>query len=215
MMDEGGRLDKGQHAEYDFKVYTPWKFGMSLGHTIGRELAIGATYEYADYSTIDNRVKDGGYYDFWSGGYYENTYSDNAMNYHTEATLKGVSTLKLGVEYKPLENWAIRLGYNYLSPMFDKNGYRDGSISSPGSAYATSTDYTNWKSTNRLTCGFGYSAKKFFMDLAYQYSQTDGDFYPFMSYYSKASNPQEDNIADRVGVSNKRHQVLFTLGYRF
>lgn len=215
MADDAGSLDKGQRAQYDFKVYTPWKFGVSLGHTIGRELALGATYEYADYSTIDNRVNDGAYYDFWYGGYYENTYSDNAMNDHTEATLKGVSTLKLGVEYKPFENWAIRLGYNYLSPMFNEDGFREGSISSPGSAYATSTDYTNWKSTNRVTCGFGYTAKKFFLDLAYQYSQTDGDFYPFMSYYSTASSPEEDNVADRVGVSNKRHQVLFTLGYRF
>lgn len=215
MTDDAGHLDQGQRAEYDFKVYTPWKFGLSLGHTIGRELALGATYEYADYGKIDNRVNDGPYNDFWYGGYYESSYSDNAMNDHTEATLKGVSTLKLGVEYKPLENTAIRLGYNYLSPMFDKGGYRDGAISSPGSAYATSTDYTNWKSTNRITCGFGYSFNKFFMDLAYQYSQTNGDFYPFMSTYSLASSLEEDNIADRVSVSNKRHQLLFTLGYRF
>ena len=215
MSDAEGSVDKGQRAEYDFKVYTPWKFGVSLGHTIGRELALGATYEYADYGTIDNRVNDGGYYDFWDGGYYENSYSDGGMNDHTEATLKGVSTLKLGVEYKPLEDWAIRLGYNYLSPMFDKNGFRDGSISSPGSAYATSTDYTNWKSTNRITCGFGYTAKHFFMDLAYQYSQTDGDFYPFMSYYPTSASSEDSNIADAVSVSNKRHQLLLTLGYRF
>lgn len=215
MSDAAGSVDKGQRAEYDFKVYTPWKFGLSLGHTIGKELALGATYEYADYGTIDNRVNDGKYYDYWYGDYYDNSYSDGSMNDHTKATLKGVSTLKLGVEYKPLDDWAIRLGYNYLSPMFNKNGFRDGSISSPGSAYATSTDYTNWKSTNRITCGFGYSAKQFFMDLAYQYSQTDGEFYPFMSYYSSAASSNDNNIADAVSVSHKRHQLLLTLGYRF
>ena len=31
---------------YDFKMWTPWKFGFSLGHTIGNYLALGATYEY-------------------------------------------------------------------------------------------------------------------------------------------------------------------------
>ena len=215
MADASGSLDKGQAASYDYKVYTPWKFGVSLGHTVGKELALGATYEYADYGSIDNRVNDGGYYDPWDGGYYENTYSDDGMNNHTSATLKGVSTLKLGLEYKPLENCAIRLGYNYVSPMFDKNGYRDGSISSPGNAYATSTDYTNWKSTNRVTCGFGYNIKKFFVDLAYQYSQTNGDFYPFMSYYADTNNAADNNVADGTKVSNKRHQLLLTLGYKF
>lgn len=208
------KVDKGQSSVYDFKVYTPWKFGLSLGHTIGRELALGATYEYADYGTIDNRVNNGGYYDPVDGGYYDDSYSDGGMNDHTKATLKGVSTVKLGVEYKPHPSWAVRLGYNYLSPMFSKDGYRDGSISSPGNAYATSTDYTNWETTNRITCGLGYSVKKFFVDLAYQYTQTNGDFYPFMSYYSK-TNKQEDCVADAVSVSNKRHQLLLTLGYRF
>lgn len=213
MTDAAGHVDKGKHANYDFKVFTPWKFGASLGHTIGKDLALGLTYEYADYGSIDNRINDGGYYDYWDGSYYENTYSDNGMNDHTSATLKGVSTIKAGLEYKPVDNFAIRLGYNYLSPMFNKDGYRDGSISSPGSAYATSTDYTNWKSTNRITCGFGYSVKKFFVDLAYQYTQTNGDFYPFMSYY--ANNAADSNIASAVKVSNKRHQLLLTMGYKF
>lgn len=215
MADAKGSVDKGQQASYDFKIYTPWKFGLSLGHTVGKQLALGATYEYADYGTIDNRVNDGGYVDYWYGDYYESSYSDDGMNQHTKATLKGVSTLKLGAEYKILDNWAVRMGYNYLSPMYNKNGFRDGSLSSPGSAYATSTDYTNWQSTNRVTVGFGYSVKKFFVDMAYQYTQTNGEFYPFMSYYSKSSSPQESNVVDKVDVSNKRHQLLLTMGYRF
>jgi hypothetical protein len=215
MADQSGSADQGQQAAYDFRVNTPWKFGVSLGHAIGKTLALGATYEYADYGSIDNRVKDGDYYDYWDGSYYSSSYSDDAMNRHTENTLKGVSTLKLGAEYKVTDQLALRVGYNYLSPMFNKDGYRDGSISSPGSAYATSTDYTNWESTNRFTFGLGYTVKKFFVDLAYQYSQTDGKFYPFMSYYSDAASPSASNIADAVNVSNKRHQALLTLGYRF
>lgn len=208
-------ISRSGEAKYDFKVYTPWKYGVSLGHTVGRELALGLTYEFADYGTIDNRVNDGGYYDNRTGGYYENSLSDGNMNSHTRATLKAVSTLKVGVEYKPLENWAIRLGYNYQSPIFEKGGFRDGSIASPGNAYASSTNYTNWESTNRVTCGFGYSIKRFFVDMAYQYARTNGNFYPFMSYYAKSSKPEDSNIANGVNVSHKRHQVLFTLGYRF
>lgn len=214
MTDVAGSLDKGQKADYDYKVYTPWKFGVSLGHTLAGCLALGATYEYSDYGSIDNRINDGGYYDDWSY-YFQQSSSDRTMNRHTKSTLKGVSTLKLGMEFKPMPEFSIRLGYNYMSPMFSENGFRDGSLESPGSAYATSTDYTNWKSTNRVTAGFGYQMKKFFVDLAYQYSQTDGDFYPFMSYVANSASSPDNCIADGVKVSNKRNQMLLTLGYRF
>ena len=84
-----------------------------------------------------------------------------------------------------------------------------------GAAYATSTDYTNWKSTNRIMVGFGYQLKRFFMDLAYQYSQTDGEFFPFMSYMADDASSADNCIVDGTKVSNKRNQVLLTLGYRF
>lgn len=203
---------KGSISEsYDFKLYTPWKFGVSLGHTVGNYLALGATYEYSDYGTNDIRVNDGGYYDDW-GSYYETSSSDKAMNDHTKSTLRGVSTLKLGVEFKPVSDWSVRLGYNYVSPVYEKDGFRDGSISSYGTYYSSTTDYTNWKATNRFTVGAGYAYRGWTFDLAYQYSQTNGDFYPFMSY---SEGSDLDCIADGTKVSNKRNQLIFTLGYRF
>ena len=214
MSDAQGSAKSGQKADYDYKVYTPWKFGVSLGHTVANCLALGATYEYADYGSIDNRVNDGGYYDYW-GSFYEESSSDNVMNAHTKATLKGVSTLKFGLEYKPMPEFSIRLGYNYVSPMFEKTGFRDGSLESLGSAYATSTDYTNWKSTNRITAGLGYQMKKFFVDLAYQYSSTNGEFHPFTDYVADDATSSDNCIVDGVKVSNQRNQLLLTLGYRF
>ena len=210
-----GEFDNGHIGEsYDFHFYTPWKFGVSLGHTVGNYLALGATYEYADYSACDMRINDGGYYDY--DGYYETTSRDTEMKDHIERTLKGVSTLKLGAEFKVAPGFAVRLGYNYVSPMYNKDGYKDGTLNSPGSYYSSSTDYTNWKTTNRITAGFGYSVNHWSFDAAYQYSQTDGDFYPFMSYVAGSDEDAAlDNIPDAVKVSNKRHQLLFTIGYRF
>lgn len=212
-------VDTGKKSQrigesYDFKIFTPWRFGVSAGHTVGNWFALGASYEYADYGTTDIRINDGGYYDSWYGQYYESSSSDKAMNDHTKRVLKGVSILKLGLEYKPLSDFAVRMGYNYVSPMFDRDGFKDGSISSAGTFYASQTAYTNWQSTNRFTCGFGYMIGKYNFDFAYQFSATKGDFYPFMSYYDN-SNPKENNIVDAVRVNNKRHQLLFTLGYKF
>ena len=156
----------------------------------------------------------GEYYDYWYGGYYSESESDDAMNDHTDRTLKGVSTLKLGLEYKPAPEIAVRFGYNYVSPMYKEEGFKDGTLNSDGSYYSSATDYTNWKSTNRITCGIGYNVGNMNLDVAYQYSSTNGEFSPFMNYFDN-NDKSEDNVCDAVNVSNKRHQLLFTIGYKF
>ena len=198
---------------YDFKLYTPWKFGLSLGHTIGQSLALGASYEYADYGNLDTRYITGSYRD-WYGDYYDESESDEEMNRHTEQTLKGVSTLKLGMEFKPVPELAVRLGYNYVMPMYNDYGFKDGSLQSEGSYYSSATDYTNWKATNRITCGLGYNVGNLNLAVAYQYSATKGEFSPFMNYTDNET-AADDNYADIVKVDNKRHQLLFTVGYTF
>ena len=201
---------------YDYKIWTPWKFGFSLGHTIGSSLALGATYEYEDYSRINTRINDGGYIDYWTGSYYDSSIADTQMNNHTREVLKGVSTLKLGVEYKPTTNLALRAGYNYVSPMYVSNGQKDPGLSSLGTSYASATDYTNWKATNRFTLGVGYQIDKFNIDLAYQYSSQSGDFYPFSNVKNiNINSTTYNNIATGTKVKNDKSQLLLTLGYRF
>ncbi len=214
---------------YDFKASTPWKFGLSLGHTIGNYLALGAGVDYADYSYLGTRViENSGYgYDYYYDEYYstESSYVDDNMNDHTKKTLKGVATFKLGAEIKPVPELSIRAGYNYVSPMFEETGFKDLTIDSYGTNYASQSDYTNWKATNRLTLGLGYAFKNFTIDLAYQFSKTSGDFYPFESgygefkYFNTDNNKLEtENIAissNPVSVDNKRSQFLMTLGYKF
>lgn len=230
--DSGGKL-QGDYPNYttgesyEFKLFTPWKFGVSLGHTVGNYLALGASYEYADYSRLDTRVNDGYDVDYW-GDVYEHSSSDEPMNRHTRETLKAVSTLKIGAEAKVMPNLAVRAGYNYVSPMFKKEGYKDGNIDSYGSNYSSATDYTNWEATNRYTVGVGYTLGKMSFDLAYQYAQTNGKFHPFADSYLDYTYPGQDsngndvtmtesldNYANAVKVSNKRNQLLLTLTYRF
>ena len=230
--DGGGKL-QGDYPNYttgesyEFKLFTPWKFGVSLGHTVGNYLALGASYEYADYSRLDTRVNDGYDVDYW-GDVYEHSSSDEPMNRHTRETLKAVSTFKIGAEAKVMPNLAVRAGYNYVSPMFKKEGYKDGNIDSYGSNYSSATDYTNWEATNRYTVGVGYTLGKMSFDLAYQYAQTNGKFHPFADSYLDYTYPGQDsngndvtmtesldNYANAVKVSSKRNQLLLTLTYRF
>lgn len=217
----GGKNDWGEVPNsYDYKLWTPWKFGLSLGHTMGNYLALGLTYEFEDHSTLDSRINDGGYYNDYYGTYYETSSADKSMNKHTKQALKGVSTLKMGAEYKPTSNLALRLGYNYISPKYNKDAQKDPTIVSPGSAYSSSTDFVNWDSTNRFTFGIGYQINKFNVDLAYQYSMQKGTFYPFstmnFSIHDTATGNTTSYSNQAVGakVDNNRGQLLLTVGYR-
>lgn len=200
---------------YDFRVNTPWKFGLSAGTTLADRIALGATYEYAAYNAMQTRIKDGGTYDWYYGTYYESSHNDRAMNNHTEDALKGQHTLKLGAEARITDHFSLRAGYNYLSALFKDAAVKDGSLKSPGTYYASSTSYVNWKDTNRFTFGLGWNVWRFNIDLAYQYSQQNGTFYPFMDYHEGSAPSVEDNIANPTKVNNKQHQLLVTMGYKF
>ncbi len=217
----GGNVDRSA-AKEDFRFNTPWKFGLSLGHTVGNYLALGAVYEYADYGACDMRTIDGTYYDPYYDTYSSSSSTDNNMKRHTEETLKGVHTVKLGAEFKVDKNIALRLGYNYVSPMYKEDGVRDQTIYSPGVYYASTTHYINWKATNRITAGVGFSFDKFRLDLAYQYNTRKGDFYPFMkdlavTYVDEATGASEElrNHCDAVSVKDNRHQIQASLVYTF
>lgn len=196
--------------DFDFKFYTPWQFGFSLGTTIDDYLALGATYEYEDYSSVNTRIVTGGYYsDF--GDYYEDTSPDREMNRHTKNTLKGVHTIKVGTEFKPDPTLAVRFGYNFVSPLYKEVGGRSMDVDSPYSFYGSFTDYINWKSTNRITCGIGYVWDKLMLDVAYQYSTQKGTYHPMVDYTIGESQYSPSTTS----VKNNRHYLQLTVGYQF
>lgn len=224
------------NGSYEFKLYTPWKFGLSMGHTVGTNLALGASFEYADYGSADTRYITGTHYDEWTDTYADDTESDRVMNTHTKETLKGVSTLKVGAEFKPTKELSLRAGYNYVSPMYKTEGFKNGFLDSYGSNSSSATDYVNWDSTNRYTLGVGYRHNHFGIDVAYQYSARNGNFYPFSNawgdynYYKMdesgnvITNPdgstaiftnQIDITAPTVKIKDNRHQFICTLTYIF
>lgn len=89
----------------EFRLQTPWTYNVSLGYTVGTSLALGAEYEYQDYSTMKFRGPTGSSSEFT----FENS---------TRPMMKGVNTLRLGLEYKVIPQFALRAGYNYSSGNF-------------------------------------------------------------------------------------------------
>jgi len=193
---------------YDYNIHTPWKFNFSLGHTIANCLAIGAEYEYSDYSKAKVTYNDGYDYDGWSSSETD----DHELNNQATRHLKGVSTFKLGAEWMIDPMVAIRVGYNYISSPFKEGAYANQTINSASIDYATSTDYMNLTGINRYTIGLGLNFGNVYVDAACQYQHQSGYFYPFNTQKGIDTNVNEC-LSQKINLS--KTQILFTLGYKF
>lgn len=173
----------------DYKLETPWKFNFSAGYTFAGRIAVGAEYEYTDYSSA--KLK----YD--SDGYTEDMTAENEM---ISKMLTGIHTFKIGAEFKPSQEFAVRLGYNISSSAFDKGAYKR----LPNNSIRTDTEFANIKAVNNFSFGVGYRTETFFGDITYQYSTYNADFYAFNNDALSSSRLTHD-----------RHHVLATIGMRF
>ena len=181
----------------EFELRTPWLFNLSLGYTIGNSWALGAEYEYQNYSSMDFRDPQG----FSDSFGFENS---------TTAMLRGVHTFRAGVEYKVMPRLAIRAGYNYRSALFNKDAFKELPINS----IQTDTDFSNTQALNNYTVGLGYRGSMFYADLAYKFTNCKSDFYPFVNM-NQTDNALEIASPEATKVTDRRHQVLLTLGVRF
>ena len=180
-----------------FDFQTPWTYNVSLGYTVGKSLALGAEYEYQDYSSMKFKDTEGN-----SSAYeFENS---------TTSMLKGVSTVRLGLEYKVIPQFAFRAGYNYSTAAFHQDAFKDLAINS----IQTDTDFANSKSMSNYTLGIGYRGSMFYADLAYKYSTYKENFYPFVNGLVDGGDTVIGS-PEATKVTNTRSQVLFTVGMRF
>lgn len=171
--------------EWDYDLVTPWKFNFSLGTVVSNVLALGAEYEFEDYSTNKLHNDDG---------------SDmEDENQYMNEDLKGVHTIRLGMEARLAPEFSLRFGYNYVTSTMEKNAYN----------YVTSYNYTDASYANVLqknvfTCGLGYRSNNFYADLAYMFSTQKYDFYAF----------DNANLVAKA-IKENRNKVMLTLGYKF
>lgn len=205
-MNSDGTIGKDELYEYDtmefpgesktkYQLVTPWKYNLSLGYTIGRSVALGAEYEYSDYSSAKLKYDDG------------LKMEDETSQIKTG--LKGVHTLRVGAEFKLAPEFSFRLGYNYMTAAMYDDTFKRIALNS----ISTSTEFSNLKATNNYTVGLGYKGSVFYADLAYQFHTYKEDFYPF--YNEVGENFETIIMPNATKVTNTRSQVLLTLGLRF
>lgn len=182
--------------KYEYQLTTPWTYNLSLGYTVGNFLALGAEYEYKDYSSMR-------FYD-------SNGDKLSWESKESQLCMKGVNTFRFGVEYKVVPQFALRAGYNHSTAIFKENAIK----ALPVNSLATDTDFTNSQTLNNFTLGVGYRGSAFYADLAYKYTAQKAKFYPFV-FPGEVDGQAVDVTPEATHLTNVRSQVLLTLGVRF
>lgn len=201
----------------EYTITTPWKVRLSMGSTVGTCFAWGVDYEFANHAG----TKMG--YPNYEWGETRSIDSDRAMNQYTRNMLRGMHTVKAGVEYRPVSAFAIRLGYNFISSPYKKNvAYDQFDIDSYAMNFETGTGYMRPDATYILTCGLGYKFKKFYIDLAYKVRNQYADIYAFDTNFAAAGTDfayDNPHLADATiapaTVNLTRQTITCTLGLKF
>ena len=194
---EDGKVEKRTIEEYpsdyvdgdilqDYKLVTPWKFNVNMGTVVAGVMALGAEYEYTDYSTSKLRYVDG--------------YDMDNQNQYMKEDMKAVHTMRLGMETMITDNVSLRAGYNYSSSVFNKNAYKALNWND----MRTDVEYNNKYEQHTATVGLGYRGRILYVDAAYKYNMYKSDFYAF-----------SDEALQATKLDNERHQLLLTIGARF
>ena len=178
--------DKGENS---WIFTSPTRMMLGASYSFGRFAVISVDYERAWYNGM--RVKEVPYGFDIHPSEYNQEFKDN---------FKGSSTLRAGVEIKPLQFLALRVGY----------GLNDGALRNAYSAYY------NRPHTYRVACysaGIGFAIGRATLDLAYQHlvqSQTS-----YLLYYALDEGGQFDTASPYYSSEYKRDNVILTLGFRF
>ena len=175
---------------YDYNLRTPWKFNLSAAYTFGQNVAVDAEYEYADYSSAKFRDTGG--------------YNMDGANQTIREDLKGVSSFRIGLEARVLDDLSLRVGYNYMGALYDKNAFK---FNDP-QGINTDVDFMNNFEAHNVSLGLGFRFGGFYADMAYVYTHQKADFHPYTNYVFDEPDPT-------AGVTHANNRAVLTLGYRF
>lgn len=172
-------------GNYSYRLRSPYRLNAGAAFTFAGMALVSADYEMTDYSTMKFMTKDGG----WDSTF--DSLNDDI------ASCMGVShMIRIGAEFKPLPEFAIRAGYNFTT--------------TPEYVYNNGVKTTLNDRLNSFSVGLGYSSNgSFFADIAARMTALSDEYIsPYADYLSDVSSPM---------ILNKRdiYSITATLGWRF
>ena len=171
--------------EYRWKFTTPTRVLAGISYTFSKYAIVSADYQYDAYKSLKLN------YAPTDTGYDNSAFRDN---------LKGVHTLRVGVEAKPLPWLALRVGGGFKSKVLNVN-YDFVRFSEP-------MEDSMWYASAGL--GFRLSEVTS-IDVAYQYRNARySDYYSFYT-----TNSEGVNCSPLYGLDLLKHNIALTFAFRF
>ena len=168
-------------GNYSYTLRSPYRVNAGVAYTFMGMALLSADYEMTDYSTMRFKSAEG----LWIDSFTDvNNDIRNKM---------GVShMLRVGAEFKPVPEFAIRAGYNFTT-IPERSG--------------STILHDN---TNSYSVGVGYSSKgSFFADLAARLTMMSDEYIsPYSDYLYDYASPMILNRRDLYGITA-------TIGWRF
>lgn len=177
---------KTPEGEYSYRLRSPYRLNAGAAFTFAGMALVSADYEMTDYSMMKFMSKDGG----WSNDTFSSL-NDQIRN------CMGVSHMvRIGAEFKPLPEIAVRAGYNFTT--------------TPEYVYEGNSKTKLNDRINAFSVGLGYSSNgSFFADIAARMTMLADEYIsPYADYLSDLASPM---------ILNKRdiYNVTATIGWRF
>ena len=172
-------------GNYTYRLRSPYRLNAGAAFTFAGMALVSADYEMTDYSTMKFMTKDNG----WNDTY-------DALNEEIKDCMGVSHALRIGAEFKPVPEFAVRAGYNFTT--------------TPEYVFNNGIKTTLNDRINSFSVGLGYSSNgSFFADIAARMTTLSDEYIsPYADYLSDVSSPM---------ILNKRdlYSVTATFGWRF
>lgn len=172
-------------GEYRWRFTTPTRLLAGVSYSFGPYAVISVDYQYDAYRSLKLNYAPA------DTGYTNSAFRDN---------LKGVHTVRAGVEAKPLPWLSLRVGGGYRSQVL-KSDYNFVFFSEP-------IEDRVWYAS----AGLGFRVSEVTsIDLAYQYR--DARYSDYYSFYTQ--NSVGENASPIYGLDIIKHNIALTFAFRF
>ncbi|MBE6198217.1 MAG: long-chain fatty acid transporter [Rikenellaceae bacterium] len=172
-------------GEYRWRFTTPTRLLAGVSYSFGPYAVISVDYQYDAYRSLKLNYAPA------DTGYTNSAFRDN---------LKGVHTVRAGVEAKPLPWLSLRVGGGYRSQVL-KSDYNFVIFSEP-------IEDRVWYAS----AGLGFRVSEVTsIDLAYQYR--DARYSDYYSFYTQ--NSVGENASPIYGLDIIKHNIALTFAFRF
>ena len=206
---------KSPEDQWYYSMVSPFRWNVGLAYSFGSFAVLSADYEWANF----RHVRYGGRSEY-SG------FLNDSLYEYENADIKdalGIShQFRVGMEFKPMQDLAIRVGYNYTSSA--QRNWVDYVAADNGAIDVVVTPLSREElaalGRTSVSFGAGYAFGAFYTDLAVRLRFLPDAYYIPYSHYVAAGS-YETKVADysketpTVKVKSMGIDAVFTVGWRF